>query len=232
MSAGVRPPSGSAAGCVLRSKLDRASCRQGSSAGGGNCTTKLKNAHKTAWRDVLYRFHPWSGREVCVHAMIERAGSVVFGCTLDGSDTTRWLEIPAWMFDRAVCPPEPCLASEPFVGVEALTALSALLDQAFKTTDPSSNAPLSGAFGISHDQNRGESHGSQGDNAGDHASARPAMRSAADGFVQGRGSGRRERRTQVDGASGGRTGRADQHDDAAAPEACTNEPSRSGGGRP
>ena len=36
-SAGVRPPSGLAASCVLRSKLGRVSCRQGSRAGGGDC---------------------------------------------------------------------------------------------------------------------------------------------------------------------------------------------------
>ena len=228
-SARVRPPSGLAANCVLRNRLDLASCRQGSSAGGGDYTTKLKNAHRTAWREVLYRFHPWSGRDVCVHAMIERAGSVVFRCTLDGSDAARWLEIPAWMFDRALCPHEPCLAQEPFAGVEALKALSALLDQALKTAVPSSNAPLSDAFEISHDQNRRESHVSQGDNAGDHAPARPAKRFAADGFVQGRGGGGRH--TRMDGTSGGRTGRTRQPDDAVAPETCTNEPSavRSGG---
>ena len=163
--------------------------------------------------------------------MIERAESVVFRCTLDGSDAARWLEIPAWMFDRSLCLHEPCLTTEPFAGVEALKALSALLDQALKTAVPSSNAPLSDAFGVSHDQNRGESHGSQGDNAGDYAPARPAKRSAADGFVQGRGGGRH---TRLDGTSGGCSGRARQPDDAVDPEARTNEPGavRSGGGRP
>jgi len=34
---GFRPPSGLPASFVLRSRLDRASCRQGSSAGGGDC---------------------------------------------------------------------------------------------------------------------------------------------------------------------------------------------------
>ena len=70
------------------------------------------------------------------NAMIERAGSVVFHCTLDGSDAARWLEIPAWMFDRALRPHEPCLTPEPFAGVEALNALSALLDQTLKTAMP------------------------------------------------------------------------------------------------
>ena len=70
------------------------------------------------------------------NALIERAGSIVFHCTLDGSDAARWLEIPAWMFDRALCPHEPYLTPEPFAGVEALDALSALLDQTLKTAMP------------------------------------------------------------------------------------------------
>ena len=164
------------------------------SAGSGDCTTRLKNAHRTVWREVLYRFHPWFGRDVFVHAMIERAGSVVFCCTLDGSDTTRWLEIPAWMFDRAVCVHEPCLASEPFVGVEALTALSALLDQAFKTTAPSSNALLSGAFGISHDQNRGESHGVKRQRRRS-CVGKTGEAVCSRWICSGRGGGRHERRT-------------------------------------
>ena len=33
-----------------------------------------------------------------------RLGDVVFRCTLDGSQADRWLEVPAWMFDRTACP--------------------------------------------------------------------------------------------------------------------------------
>jgi hypothetical protein len=32
---------------------------------------------------------------------------LVFRCTLSGSDTARWFEIPAWMFDRAACVDAP-----------------------------------------------------------------------------------------------------------------------------
>jgi hypothetical protein len=41
------------------------------------------------------------------------------------------LEIPVWMFDRAVCVSEVRFAVDAFVDLEALGALSALLDQVF-----------------------------------------------------------------------------------------------------
>lgn len=67
-------------------------------------------------------FTPWAGREVFVYVVIDKADGVVFRCTLDGSETQRFLEIPSRMFDGA--------AAEPFVSLEALNALSALLDLA------------------------------------------------------------------------------------------------------
>ncbi|WP_247456185.1 hypothetical protein, partial [Bradyrhizobium sp. 166] len=39
----------------------------------------------------------------CVHGAIDKADDVVFRCTLDGSQADRWLEVPAWMFDRTAC---------------------------------------------------------------------------------------------------------------------------------
>jgi hypothetical protein len=42
---------------------------------------------------VLYRLHPWAGREVFVHAVVDRAEAVFFRCTLDGSEDERWREI-------------------------------------------------------------------------------------------------------------------------------------------
>jgi hypothetical protein len=41
---------------------------------------------------------------VWVHAVIEKADGVFFRCTLDGTETGRFLEIPAWMFDRLLQP--------------------------------------------------------------------------------------------------------------------------------
>src|ERR1700688_2269127 len=67
-------------------------------------TTRFENAHRTVLREVLYRHHPWFGRRVCIHGTVDKAGYVVFRCTLGGSQSDRWLEVPAWMFDRTAYP--------------------------------------------------------------------------------------------------------------------------------
>jgi hypothetical protein len=95
---------------------------------------------------------------VAVHVAIAKTDGVVFRCTLSGLDADRWLEVPAWMFDRAACPDQPRLATSPFVGMSALSALSDLIHQALRSLSGSSGAPLSGASVSSHDQNRGEAH--------------------------------------------------------------------------
>ena len=123
------------------------------------CTTRFSNAHRTVCRELLYRLHPWFECDVFVHSAIDKADGGVFRCTLDGSEAGRWLEIPAWMFDRAACVTDVRSLTDPFVSLEALGALSALLDQVLKTDAPSSNARLRDAYGISRDQNRGETHG-------------------------------------------------------------------------
>ena len=59
------------------------------------------------------------------------------------------------MFDRTACADAEPLTAQPFVSIDALAALSALLDLALKDRTPSA-ALLSGASRASHDQNRGE----------------------------------------------------------------------------
>jgi hypothetical protein len=66
------------------------------------CTTRFENAHRTVRRELLYRLHPWFGRDVFVRGATGR-GNGVFRCTLDGSDIARSLEIPSWIFDCAAC---------------------------------------------------------------------------------------------------------------------------------
>lgn len=61
-------------------------------------TTKLRNAHGTEFREVLYRWHPWFGRRVAVHEAVSRSDGIIFRCTLTGG-SGRQLELPAWMFD-------------------------------------------------------------------------------------------------------------------------------------
>src|SRR6266436_5932311 len=133
-SAGVRPPRGAEED---RSRLDPGCGRQGSNVGDGDCTTRFENAHRTVFREVLYRHHPWFGRRVCVHGTVDKADDVVFRCSLDGSRADRWLEVPAWMFDRTACLDAELLTAHPFVSITALAALSALLDLALKDRTPS-----------------------------------------------------------------------------------------------
>ena len=40
---------------------------------------------------------------MAIHETVDKADGVVFRCTLSGSAADRWLEVPAWMFDRARC---------------------------------------------------------------------------------------------------------------------------------
>ena len=87
------------------------------------------------------------------------------------------------MFDRAACVTDVRSLTDPFVSLEALGALSALLDQVLKTDAPSSNARLRDAYGISRDQNPGETHGRE-DGVSDRDSAQAAPRATADGYVK------------------------------------------------
>src|SRR5512134_4084158 len=179
-----------------RARLLSASGRPATGGGGDRCTTRLENAHGTVFRELFYRWHPWSGTRVAIHEAIEKVDGVVFRCTLSGSQADRWLEVPAWMFDRAACPDALHLATAPFVSVDALSALTDLLQQALKASSTSSNAPLSGACRSSHDQNRGEAHdhveiGATASNSGRAPKASEKRQSSADRSVRRR---RRRRR--------------------------------------
>jgi len=67
------------------------------------CTTARQNTHVIERREVLYRRHPWFGRLVHVHQMIDKPGEAVFRCNLTDCRSDRLLEVPIWMFDRAAC---------------------------------------------------------------------------------------------------------------------------------
>src|ERR1700675_4257520 len=127
------------------------------SAPASHYKTRFENAHRSVLREVLYRHHPWFGRRVCIHGTVDKAGYVVFRCTLEGSQADRWLEVPAWMFDRTAYPDPWLLEAQPYVSIEPLAALSALLDLALKDRTPSA-VLLSSTSRASHDQNRGETH--------------------------------------------------------------------------
>jgi hypothetical protein len=201
---------------------------------GADCTTRFENAHRIIVRELLYQYHPWSGRSVSVHEVIEKTDGVVFRCTLSGSEADRGLEIPAWMFDRTVCPDQPPLIDAPFVSVGALAALSTLLDLALKDGVASSNVPLSSASKTSRDQNRGEAHGRQNRYVSEQAAARSAAaEAAADGSVQGRHGRQRNRRPRMARAPGRGPIDAVQLDSTADPRSCREDHgSDRKGGRP
>lgn len=187
------------------------------------CTTRFENAHRTVLREVLYRHHPWFGRRVCVHETVDKTDGVVFRCTLEESQADRWLEVPAWMFDRTAYPDPGLLAAQPYVSIEALAALSALLELALKDQTPSA-VPLSGASRASHDQNRGETHVTREGNArGRIPTQSTTAAAAADGSVQERPVERRQRRARMAGAAGGSAGSAHKPDDAVDPRPCCDD---------
>jgi hypothetical protein len=127
------------------------------------CTTRLENNHGTEFRELLYPWypwhpwHPWFGLRVGVHEAIEKADGTVYRCNKSGSDADRWLEVPAWMFDRSACA-RVRVAADAHVDLAALTMLAALLQDVLNNRIASSNTPLSGVSSLFRDQNRGEAH--------------------------------------------------------------------------
>ncbi|MGY3619217.1 hypothetical protein ACVJGD_005413 [Bradyrhizobium sp. USDA 10063] len=181
------------------------------------------NAHRTVLREVLYRHHPWFCLRACVHGRVEKADDVAFRCSLDGSQADRWLEVPAWMFDRAACPDAEPLTAQPFVGIDALAALSALLDLALKDRTPSA-ALLSGASRASHEQNRGETHVTADGSARERIPTQSTTAAAAaDGSVRERPVERRDRRAGMAGSAGRSAGSAHEPDDAVDPRPCCDD---------
>src|ERR1700682_2758999 len=162
-------------------------------------------------REVLYRLHPWFGRHVVVHEVVNKAAaSSVFRCTLDGSEIERHLEIPAWMFDRATCAGDGHFALDPFVSLEALNALSILINQLLKTVVPSLTVQYSGACGNSHEKNRGATHDGKYEDSADRKASQDRHRRQADGSVRKRGG---SRDAKLDRSAGRSARVADRPDD-------------------
>ena len=55
------------------------------------CTTQSQNTHGTDECEVLYPWHPWTGRAVHVHDVIAKAGWAAFRCSLSGISSDRRL---------------------------------------------------------------------------------------------------------------------------------------------
>ena len=89
-------------------------------------TSQQQSAHIGELRDLLYRWHPWHGRKVRVHATLVKRGLAVARCSLEDVQPFRILEVPAWMFDAAAC----CrirTAGSSVVTVESLRELRTVL---------------------------------------------------------------------------------------------------------
>src|SRR3954454_18407176 len=96
----------------------RVGWRQGRSASGScqstsgpdaacpRCTTSHHKTHSTAAGDevtVVYAWHPWAGRLVRLHEVIERATGASARCSLVDATNARLQESPVWMLDAVVC---------------------------------------------------------------------------------------------------------------------------------
>jgi hypothetical protein len=144
------PAVGNADGPQSLARNSVAACdNRGFVAGVPYYTHGLRTSTGSVFRAVVHPWHPWFGHSVAVHAAVEKAGSVVFRCTLSGSPASRWLEIPAWMFDWASCPVNMRLTALPHVDVAALSGLQGLLKHLPKPG--SSDTVSSGVSRTSHD---------------------------------------------------------------------------------
>src|SRR6188474_1865783 len=113
-------------------RLGPGSRRQGRSAGAGGCTTSHHKTHSADAGDetaVLYAWHPWTGRTVRLHEVIERATDTVARCSLVDVTGTRLQETPVWMLDPVAC--RTVLAmDQPITTLSALIVLHALFAEA------------------------------------------------------------------------------------------------------
>ncbi|CDX24945.1 conserved hypothetical protein [Mesorhizobium plurifarium] len=88
--------------------------------------------------------------------MIKKGDVTIFRCSLSGQASNRWLEVPAWMFDRSAGVSWRITAAAQ-VDLAVLVALAELLHD---TGVPSQSQKI-GAASDSHDSNRGEVHAAQ-----------------------------------------------------------------------
>jgi hypothetical protein len=103
------------------------------SGGRGAALSRRPKSDDTKQSVVAHRKHQ-SPSETCRRAAAESSlriaihegpGGVVYRCDLTASNANRWLEIPAWMFDRSACA-KVRLADEPHTDLSALVMLGAL----------------------------------------------------------------------------------------------------------
>ena len=121
-----RPPRFAAA---CRSKPGLACVGQGSNAVCVHFTIPLHKSHSIAGHGdvrVCYEWHPWFGRPILLHEVIERSAGAVARCSLAEAPAVRVQEIPRWMLDAPACGPMR-VAVEPVAAWRALKELRILL---------------------------------------------------------------------------------------------------------
>ena len=224
--AGRRSPTGVAAPTTVakfrlpraaaggRSRHDPAFGQLGSNAAACDCRKRRQNAHGTEERQVLYELHPWFGRPVRLHEVIEKSGGKVFRCSCDDAAVGRRLELPGWMFDRVACAAIRTVAV-PLVEVAALQALRLLLTVALRQQvggDASSTTPDFDAALASHDQTRRE-----GDARATKASSSASGRKRADRTARRARLRQPTAESSLGGASVADPRGADRPDDAPSP---------------
>src|SRR4051794_14921322 len=155
----------------------RMAVRRGpASARGLPSTTSHHKTHSTAAGDevtVVYAWHPWAGRPVRLHEVIERATGASARCSLVDATNARLQEIPVWMLDAVVCRTARTTA-QPVAALQALAALRALL------SDVTRGAPIGAA--VASPESCGDRHATPSSPASKAApSTRPRPGEPADG---------------------------------------------------
>ena len=102
-----------------------------SSAVGAGYRNRQRNTHSTELRAVRYPWHPWFGRTVTVYEALTKGGYAICRCGFDDQRNDRSLEVPAWMFEPAVCD-HLRVADTPLVDCQALIELKAVLHTALR----------------------------------------------------------------------------------------------------
>ena len=96
---------------------------------GVRCRSRQRNTHSTESREVRYLWHPWCGRSVTVYETLTKGGQPVCRCGVDDQRNDRSLEVPAWMFEPALCD-HLRVAAAPCVDGPALIELTTVLQTA------------------------------------------------------------------------------------------------------
>lgn len=175
---------------------------------------------------------------VAIQEPIAKSDGVAFRCTLSGSASDRWLEVPAWMFERGGYPEQARVAETARLEMAALSTLAELLREALKNGPAPSNTLPGGALRSSHDPNRREDHGDQSIGAsivrsGSASKAGRQQSSFADRPIRRRIADAPDADPGLAGALRGDARHADPLDDAIDPGPCPdNRGGCRNGGRP